>query len=132
GAETSVVDVGGDVLDPDPGRRTRRGESRHGRLLLSAFGLSNRCPVKFPRSSGVQLHPTSLPSGRLGADAYRFVDWLAAAGQSWWQMLPLGPPDRWGSPYKSPSAFAAWPGFLAEPGAPVSADEEAAFRERHA
>jgi 4-alpha-glucanotransferase len=32
-------------------------------------------------SAGVQLHPTSLPSGRLGDDAYRFVDWLAAAGQ---------------------------------------------------
>ncbi len=35
------------------------------------------------RSSGVQLHPTSLPGGRLGAEAYAFVDWLAAAGQSW-------------------------------------------------
>ena len=37
------------------------------------------------------------------------------AGQSWWQMLPLGPPDRYGSPYKAKSAFAAWPGLLAEP-----------------
>ena len=46
------------------------------------------------RSSGVQLHPTSLPGGRLGDEAYRFVDWLAAAGQTWWQMLPLGPPAR--------------------------------------
>ena len=42
-----------------------------------------------------------------GAEAFAFVDWLAAAGQSWWQMLPLGPPDRHGSPYKSRSAFAA-------------------------
>lgn len=64
------------------------------------------------RSSGVQLHVTSLPSGRLGADAYRFVDWLAAAGQSWWQVLPLGPPDRYRSPYKARSAFAAWPELL--------------------
>ena len=47
------------------------------------------------------------------------MDWLADAGQSWWQMLPLGPPDRHGSPYKSASAFAAWPGLLAEPRAPV-------------
>ena len=83
-----------------------------------------------PRTAGVQLHPTSLPSGRLDDDAYAFVDWLAAAGQSWWQMLPLGPPDRYGSPYKARSAFAAWPGLLADPDAPVSDDEAAAFRER--
>ena len=69
--------------------------------------------MKLVRSSGVQLHPTSLPKGRLGAEAYAFVDWLADAGQSWWQMLPLGPPDRYGSPYKAKSAFAAWPGLLA-------------------
>jgi 4-alpha-glucanotransferase len=82
------------------------------------------------RCSGVQLHITSLPGGRLGADAYRFVDWLAAAGQSWWQVLPLGPPDRHHSPYRSKSAFAAWRGLLADPRAPVSAAELAAFRER--
>ena len=71
------------------------------------------------RSSGVQLHPTSLASGRLGSDAYRFVDWLRAAGQSWWQVLPLGPPDRSHSPYKARSAFACWHGLLADPQAPV-------------
>ena len=52
------------------------------------------------------LHPTSLPGGTLGDEAYAFVDWLAAAGQSWWQVLPLGPPDDVGSPYASSSAFA--------------------------
>jgi 4-alpha-glucanotransferase len=83
-----------------------------------------------PRASGVQLHLTSLPGGRLGPEAYRFVDWLAAAGQTWWQVLPLGPPDRYRSPYKSASAFAAWPGFLAEPRAAVSAGELVEFRER--
>ena len=83
-----------------------------------------------PRSSGVQLHITSLPGGRLGRDAYRFVDWLAAAGQSWWQVLPLGPPDRYHSPYKSSSAFAAWKGLLAEPRAPVSAAQVSEFRDR--
>ena len=88
--------------------------------------------MKLVRSSGVQLHPTSLPKGRLGAEAYAFVDWLADAGQSWWQMLPLGPPDRYGSPYKAKSAFAAWPGLLAEPSAPVSKAEELDFRERNA
>jgi 4-alpha-glucanotransferase len=68
----------------------------------------------------------------LGPGAYRFVDWLAAAGQTWWQVLPLGPPDRYRSPYKARSAFAAWSGLLAEPRAPVSTAEVAEFREREA
>jgi 4-alpha-glucanotransferase len=85
-----------------------------------------------PRSSGVQLHPTSLPGGRLGPEAYAWVDWLVEAGQRWWQMLPLGPPDRHRSPYKAASAFAAWPGLLGEPKAPVSKAEELDFREREA
>lgn len=84
----------------------------------------------FPRSSGIQLHITSLPGARLGPEAYRFLDWLASAGQSWWQVLPLGPPDRYRSPYKSSSAFAAWRGLLAQPRARVSASEIAEFRER--
>jgi 4-alpha-glucanotransferase len=85
-----------------------------------------------PRTSGIQLHVTSLPGGRLGAEAFGFVDWLADAGQTWWQVLPLGPPDRYRSPYKSRSAFAAWPGLLADPAAPVSSSEELDFRERNA
>ena len=88
--------------------------------------------IELPRSSGVQLHLTSLPGGRLGPEAYRFVDWLAAAGQTWWQVLPLGPPDRYGSPYKARSAFAAWPRLVGDPRAPVSAAEVAAFRDREA
>ena len=88
--------------------------------------------MRLDRSSGIQLHLTSLPDGRLGRSAHAFVDWLAAAGQSWWQVLPLGPPDRHRSPYKAASAFAAWRGLLAEPAAPVAAGEVAAFRERHA
>src|SRR5688572_20912589 len=88
--------------------------------------------VELPRSAGVQLHPTSLPAGRLGRDAYAWVDWLADADQTWWQMLPLGPPDRYGSPYKAKSAFAAWPGLLAEPRARVTRSEELGFRERGA
>ncbi|MDO9406855.1 4-alpha-glucanotransferase [Patulibacter sp.] len=87
--------------------------------------------MAIPRSSGVQLHLTSLPGGRLGPEAYAFVDWLQAAGQSWWQTLPLGPPDEYRSPYKSASAFAAWNGFLEHPDAPVSRDEEDGFRARH-
>ena len=77
------------------------------------------------------LHPTSLPGGRLDRDAYAFVDWLAAAGQSWWQILPLGPPDSSGSPYASPSAFAAWSGLLAEPDAAVGPAEVTSFAARH-
>jgi 4-alpha-glucanotransferase len=83
------------------------------------------------RSSGVQLHITSLPGGTLGAEAYRFVDWLALAGQSWWQMLPLGPPDRHHSPYKARSAFAAWPGLLADRRAAVSGQELINFRQQN-
>jgi 4-alpha-glucanotransferase len=84
------------------------------------------------RSSGVLLHPTSLPAGVLGADAYRFVDWLAAAGQQWWQVLPLGPPDEYGSPYASASAFAGWAELLARPNARVTRLESKDFRARHA
>lgn len=77
------------------------------------------------------LHPTSLPGGRLGEPAYRFVDWLAAAGQSWWQILPVTPPGKSGSPYASSSAFAGWHGLLAEPDAPVSGPEIDAFVAAH-
>jgi 4-alpha-glucanotransferase len=87
--------------------------------------------VNLPRSSGILLHPTSLPGGRLGPDAFAFVDWLAAAGQSWWQVLPLGPPDAYGSPYAAASAFAGWAGLLAEPSAPVSASEARRFLAAH-
>ena len=59
------------------------------------------------------------------------MDWLQSAGQSWWQILPLGPPDEDGSPYKAASAFACWNGFLAEPAAPVTRDEVEDFVARH-
>jgi 4-alpha-glucanotransferase len=87
--------------------------------------------VKLKRASGVLLHPTSLPSGKLDDEAYRFVDWLAAAGQSWWQVLPLGPPDDTGSPYNASSAFAASPALLADPKARVTADDVEEYVARH-
>jgi 4-alpha-glucanotransferase len=88
--------------------------------------------MKLERASGILLHPTSLPNGVLDEHAYAFVDWLASAGQRWWQVLPLGPPEGLtGSPYMSPSAFAGSPGLLAEPEATVTAAEAAAFRERN-
>ena len=67
------------------------------------------------RSSGILMHVTSLPGphgcGDLGAEARRFIDFLAAAGQTWWQVLPIGPPGRAPafSPYDSASAFAGSP-----------------------
>ena len=65
------------------------------------------------RAAGALLHPTSLPGphgcGDLGPGAYRFVDFLAAAGQRWWQMLPVGPTPDNGAPYSAHSAFAGNP-----------------------
>jgi 4-alpha-glucanotransferase len=87
--------------------------------------------VELPRSSGIFLHPTSLPGGRLDEEAYRFVDWLESAGQSWWQVLPLGPPDEFFSPYRARSAFAASPQLLAEPAAPLLQEEIEDFVARH-
>src|SRR5579884_3294320 len=69
--------------------------------------------MSLPRASGILLHPTSLPGpfgiGDLGPEAYRFVDTLAAAGQSYWQILPLGPTGYGDSPYQTFSAFAGNP-----------------------
>ena len=66
--------------------------------------------MRFERASGVLLHPTSLPgphgSGDLGPAAHHFIDWLAGAGQTLWQMLPLGGIGPGDSPYMSSSAFA--------------------------
>jgi 4-alpha-glucanotransferase len=66
--------------------------------------------MRLKRASGILLHPTSLPGrfgvGDLGGEAYRFVDWLASAGQAYWQLMPLGPTGYGDSPYSSFSAFA--------------------------
>ena len=76
-----------------------------------------RLPKLSDRTSGVLLHPTSLPGGheggQLGAEARAFVDFLAAAGQSWWQMLPVGPTGYGNSPYSAQSAFAGNPALVA-------------------
>ncbi|MEW6125553.1 MAG: 4-alpha-glucanotransferase [Acidobacteriota bacterium] len=69
--------------------------------------------MRFPRLSGILLHPTSLPNrfgiGDLGDEAYRFIDFLAASEQSLWQVLPLGPTGYGDSPYQCFSAFAGNP-----------------------
>ena len=69
--------------------------------------------MAIPRSTGILLHPTSLPSrggiGDFGPAAYEFVNFLASARQGLWQVLPLGPPAHGNSPYSSVSAFAGNP-----------------------
>ena len=68
------------------------------------------------RSSGILLPISALPSpygiGTLGRDARAFVDFLADARQSWWQVLPVGPTSYGDSPYQSPSTFAGNPYFI--------------------
>jgi 4-alpha-glucanotransferase len=87
--------------------------------------------MRLERASGILLHPTSLPGrygiGDLGPEAYRFIDFLAAAGQSFWQIMPLGPTGYGDSPYSSFSAFAgnallASPDKLLEDGLLTEAD----------
>jgi 4-alpha-glucanotransferase len=69
--------------------------------------------MRLTRGSGILLHPTSLPgphgSGDVGREAEAFLGWLAAAGQQYWQMLPLGPGGYGNSPYSSLSAFGSNP-----------------------
>src|SRR5437773_2692177 len=76
--------------------------------------------MKLNRSSGVLLHPTSLPGrfgvGDFGPEALRFLDFLSASGQSLWQVLPLNPPTASQSPYQCYSAFAGNPLFVSSEG----------------
>jgi len=69
--------------------------------------------MRFPRQSGILMHPTSLPGrygiGDLGDQALRFADFVAAAGQGYWQVLPLSPTGYGDSPYQGLSAFAGNP-----------------------
>ncbi len=98
--------------------------------------------MKLPRSSGILLHPTCLPGkfgiGDLGPEAFRFADWLSDAGQTLWQMLPLGPTGYGDSPYQLFSAFAGNPMLigpekLAEDGLLTAADlaQAPAFPQSH-
>jgi 4-alpha-glucanotransferase len=72
--------------------------------------------MAFKRSSGILLHPTSLPGpygiGDLGPQCFRFIDWLASTGCKLWQVLPLGPTGYGDSPYQCFSAFAGNPYLL--------------------
>lgn len=88
------------------------------------------------RTSGVLLHPTSLPGtfgiGTLGPEAHRFLEVLERMRQSWWQMLPIGPTGYGDSPYQSPSTFAGNPllidlGSVPEPARPLPLDSAPEF-----
>lgn len=89
-----------------------RGARREGAEDFSNGWVVNMKPLH-ARSSGVLLHPTSLPGegafGDVGPGAFDFVDRLKASGQSWWQTLPVCPTDETGSPYVSSSTFAGSP-----------------------
>ncbi len=69
--------------------------------------------MRFERSAGILLHPTSLPGkfgiGDLGTEAYNFANFLVTAGQKLWQVFPLGPTGYGDSPYQCFSAFAGNP-----------------------
>ncbi len=82
------------------------------RRRLGARPVSTRFTLD-QRSAGVLLHVTSLPGGHglgdLGPAATAFIDFLAAAGQRWWQVLPVGPAGPGNAPYNAVSAFAGSP-----------------------
>lgn len=73
----------------------------------------NRQNLLDERRAGILLHPTSLPNACLDEHAYRWIDFLADAGISVWQVLPLGVPQAGGSPYQCDSAFAINPLLVA-------------------
>lgn len=105
-------------------------------------------PALTARRAGILLHPTSLPgpsgSGVLGDDAFRFIEFLAAAGQTLWQMLPLGPTHANGSPYQCLSVHAGNPQLICldrltrygwldrDDGAARAADRATALAQAHA
>jgi len=75
--------------------------------------------MRFPRSSGILLHPSSLSGpygiGTIGAESWKFIDFLARAGIGLWQILPLGPTGYGDSPYQCLSSFAGNPNLI-DPG----------------
>ncbi len=87
---------------------------------------------RFARRAGILLHVTSLPSRRLDDDALRWLDFMAAAGLSVWQVLPLVIPDNHGSPYQSRSAFASCPSLLPSADSPIEPSAFEKYCAQHA
>ena len=111
--------------------RLRRFELRLARASRRAVIRRSRLSMNLARSSGVQLHPTSLPGGRLGDGGVRLRGLARGRGP----VVVADAAARAAGPLRlalqGASAFAAWPGLLAEPRAPVTRDEELDFRERN-
>lgn len=108
--------VGEVVTDVVSGREPRvdhgQAEAFLWPLGTAVLSFRNKIRLQRPleRGMGVLCHITSVPNGgapgTLGAPARRFVDWLAACGQRYWQVLPVNPADEFGSPYAGLAAFA--------------------------
>ena len=98
------------------------------------FHEQDRLVAPIERGMGVLAHVTSVPNGdkpgTLGAPAERFVDWLAQGGVRYWQILPVNPTDRYGSPYAGLSAFAGNPKLVEWDGVSDDIDTKAYARFR--
>ncbi len=85
-------------------------------VMLTAIAITDDTGMLTTRASGILLHPTCIPTrfgiGDLGPAAEHWIDWVAGAGQRYWQVLPLGPTDQGDSPYQSPSAFGGNPWLI--------------------
>ena len=98
-------------MEAGSGAQQGEGVSKGGGATVSQKGISVPGPSLNHRESGILLHLTSLPSpygiGDFGPSALSWINRLSQAGQSWWQVLPLGPVGYDNSPYQSLSSFAA-------------------------
>ncbi|WP_455026343.1 4-alpha-glucanotransferase [Olsenella uli] len=128
-----------EVVDDVVSGRTPKVEGGEAEVFLWPLGSSVLCfqrqrrlQAPMPRGMGVLCHITSIPNvdqpgrpGTLGEPAYRFIDYLAVSGQRYWQVLPVNPTDRHGSPYAGPSAFAGNPALMW--GTPAKGEGPTAF-----
>ncbi|MGN0733359.1 MAG: 4-alpha-glucanotransferase [Emergencia sp.] len=105
-AEGNAVDaVAGGTLIPDQDGCITLHLKQLGSSMVRFTRVSKLAKL-MEKGSGVLAHITSIPGGTLGEPAKKFIDFLAEAGQKYWQILPLNPTDMFGSPYSGQSAFA--------------------------
>lgn len=139
---TVTIPLDGLEVDDVVSGKAPKVEDGNARVFLWPLGTAvlnlhkaQRLQKPMDRGMGVVCHVTSLPNpgrpgkpGTLGDPAYRFIDYLAAGGQRYWQVLPVNPTDHFGSPYAGLSAFAGnvalmW-GYDEDGGTSFSADFE--------
>ena len=108
GTCASELIAGADLVPDEQGNLTLTLAPLSAAVVYFARTSSISCPMG--RGAGIVCHITSVPNGKrpgtLGAPARRFVDFLAASHQRYWQVLPVNPVDAYGSPYAGVSAFA--------------------------